>query len=131
MNQRPIAVTILAVLAGVAAVLAAIHFLQALGIIPYFIGPVGIRDFNIWYAIMWGLMVYIWVWLIRLLWRVDPQAWMFLLLVSIFNIMFDFIAMLGATTTFSDVALSFLVSAAILIYVLLPGTKEAFGIPTA
>ena len=131
MNQRPIAVTILAVLAGVAAVLAAIHFLQALGIIPYFIGPVAIRDFNIWYAIMWGLMVYIWVWLIRLLWRVDPQAWMFLLLVSIFNIMFDFIAMLGATTTFSDVALSFLVSAAILIYVLLPGTKEAFGIPTA
>jgi hypothetical protein len=44
------------------------------------------------------------------------------------HLMLDFIAMLGAATTFSDVALSFLVNAAILIYVLLPGTKAAFGI---
>ena len=38
MRERPIGVTILAILAGVAAVLAAIHALQFLGIIPFFIG---------------------------------------------------------------------------------------------
>ena len=39
MRARPIGVTILAILAGVAAVLAAIHALQFLGIIPFFVGP--------------------------------------------------------------------------------------------
>ena len=39
MRERPIGVTILAILAAVAAVLAAIHALQFLGIIPFFIGP--------------------------------------------------------------------------------------------
>jgi len=43
MNQRPIGVTILAVAAGVAAVLAAIYALQFLGIIPFFIGSVALR----------------------------------------------------------------------------------------
>ena len=129
MNQRPFAVTVLAILAGVAAVLSVLHLLQALGILPYMLGPVAIRGFNLWYVIMWGLMVWVWVWLVQMLWRVDPSAWMFLLIIAIFNLTFDFFAMLGAATTFSDVALSFLVNAAILIYVLLPGTKEAFGIP--
>jgi hypothetical protein len=39
MKKRPFGVTVLAVLAGAAAVLAAIHALQALKILPYIIGP--------------------------------------------------------------------------------------------
>ena len=39
-KERPVGVTILAILAGIAAVLAAIHALQFLGIIPFFIGSV-------------------------------------------------------------------------------------------
>ena len=63
MKQRPFAVTILAVLAGIAAVFAVLHLLQALGILPYFFGsPLQFRDFNLWYVIMWGLMVWVWVW---------------------------------------------------------------------
>ena len=42
MRGRPIGVTILAILAGIAAVLAAIHALQFLGIIPFFFSPAGI-----------------------------------------------------------------------------------------
>ena len=38
--HRPIGVTILAILAGILAVLAAIHALQGLGIFPYVIGPI-------------------------------------------------------------------------------------------
>jgi hypothetical protein len=128
-RRRPFPVTILAILSAIAAVLAVIHLLQALGILPYVIGSVSIRDFNLWYVIMWGLMVWVWVWLVRMLWRVDPSAWMFLLIISIFNLFFDFVAMLGAQTTFSDVSVSFLINGLILIYTLLPGTKAAFGIP--
>lgn len=36
--------------------------------------------------------------------------------------------MLGSDVQFQDVAISFLVNAIILIYVLLPGTKAAFGV---
>lgn len=131
MKDRPFAVTVLALLAGLAAVLAVFHFLQALGILPYFIGPVQFRDFNLWYVIMWGLMIWVWVWVFRMLWNVEPSGWMFLVIISIFNLIFDFIALLGVTTSFADVGLSLLVNAVILAYCMLPGTKAAFGIPNA
>ena len=128
-RRRPIGVTILAVLAGSNAVLAVLHLLQAIGILPYVVGPVSIRDFNLWYTLMWGLTVWVWAYVTRLLWRVDPWAWMFLVVVAAFNLVFDFVALLG-TTTVSDLSLSFLLNVVILIYVLLPGTREAFEIPT-
>ena len=125
--KRPFAVTVLAVLAGIAAVLAGVHTLQALGIIPYFIGEVAIRGFNLWYALMWGLMLWIWIWLVQMLWKMDPQAWLFLAAISTLNLIF--ITLESISSAFSDQSLSFLVNALILIYVLLPGTKAAFGIP--
>jgi hypothetical protein len=126
--KRPFPVTLLAILAGVAAVLAGIHSLQGLGIVPYVLGPVKLTSFNLWNFLMWALMVYIWVWLIQMLWKVDPQAWMFLAVITAFNLILDFTAMLSATTTFSDVSLSFLVNGVILLYCMLPGTKRAFGV---
>jgi hypothetical protein len=128
--KRPFPVTLLAIMAGVAAVLAAIHALQGLGIVPYVLGPVKLSSFNLWNFLMWALMVYIWVWLIQMLWKVDPQAWMFLAVITTFNILLDFVAMLSATTNFSDVSISFLVNGIILVYCLLPGTKRAFGVAT-
>jgi hypothetical protein len=126
--KRPFPVTVLAIMAGVAAVLAGIHALQALGIFPYVIGPVKLQSFNLWNFLMWGLMVYIWVWLVQMLWKVDPQAWMFLAVITTFNLILDFVAMLGSTTNFSDVSVSFIVNALILLYCMLPGTKAAFGV---
>ena len=128
-RRRPIGVTILAVLAGSNAVLAVLHLLQAIGILPYVVGPVSIRDFNLWYTLMWGLTVWVWAYVTRLLWKVDPWAWMFLVVIAAFNLVFDFVALLG-TTTVSDLSLSFLLNVVILIYALLPGTREAFDIPT-
>ena len=37
-KHRPFGATLLAILAGIAALLAGIHLLQSLGILPYFIG---------------------------------------------------------------------------------------------
>jgi hypothetical protein len=128
-RRRPIGVTLLAVLAGITAVLAALHFLQALGVLPYAVGPASVRDFNPWLTITWGLMVWVWAFAVRLLWRVDPMAWLIVVVVAAFNLLFDVVGLIG-TTTVSDLSLSFLLNVVILIYALLPGTREAFDVPT-
>jgi len=48
--KRPFGVTILAILAGVLAGLAAIHTLQALAILPYVLGPFSFRAFSFFNA---------------------------------------------------------------------------------
>src|SRR5436189_6341307 len=58
-RHRPIMVTILAIGAGILALLSAVHLLQALGIIPFVIGRVEIRAFSLFHAIMWWLMVWV------------------------------------------------------------------------
>jgi hypothetical protein len=127
-RARPIGVVILAGLAGIELVLAVVHLAQAIGLLPYFIGPVAFRDFNLWYAMMWGLMVWVWVWAIRALLDLDPGAWMFVLIISGFSVTFDFITIIATPTETTDIAVSFFVGLAILVYLLLPGTKRAFTI---
>jgi len=126
MKERPIGVTILAILAGIAAVLAAINALQFLGIFPFFIGSVPVRTVNFFYALMWLLLVWVYVWLVQMLWRVDPAAWMFLVIITIFELIFDVIALLGGSS-WQNVSVSFIVNAIILLYVMLPGVRRAFG----
>ena len=129
-TTRPIGVVVLTTLSAIALALAVLHLLQALGIMPYFIGSVGIHDFNLWYVLMWGLMVWVWTWVIQALWAVDPTAWLFLLVISGFNLMFDFFTVLssGPGTAFTDLAFSFIVNLVIFGYLLLPGTKRSFGL---
>lgn len=127
-RSRPLSVTILAILAGVALVLSVVHFIQALGILPYFIGPVAIKDFNIWHVLMWGLMIWVWWWALRALWILDPSAWVFVVIVAVFSVIYDFTEVAFTSTTFGDVGISFLVSLAVLAFAFLPSTKEAFEI---
>ena len=127
MKSRPFGVTVLALLAGLAAVLAAVHALQALGIFPFMIGPFSVHAFSFWSFLMWALMVWVWVWVVQMLWRVDKQAWLFLAVITVFNLILDFTVMLGAGA-WSDVSLSVIVNAIILIYVMLPGVKRAFDV---
>jgi len=127
MKSRPFGVTVLALLAGLAAVLAAVHALQSLGIIPFAIGPFQVHASNFWSFLMWGLLVWVYVWLVQMLWRVDKQAWLFLAVITVFNLILDFTVMLGSST-WSDVSVSFILNAIILIYVMLPGVKQAFDV---
>ena len=126
-KERPIGVTILAILAGIAAVLSAIQALQFLGILPFFIGPVAIRTFSVWYALRWGLRVGVYIWLVQMLWQVDRQAWIVLVIVTTFELILDFMVMLGSAT-WQEVSASFLLNAAILIYCMLPGVRSAFDV---
>lgn len=137
MKARPFPVTVLAILSAIAAVFAAVHALQALGILPLFFGRFNVNANlltpNWWYFLMWGLMVWVWVWLTRMLWNVEPAAWLFLAVISVFNLILDTMAVLfgGLGTTFSDYSLSFLINGLILLYVMLPSTKAAFGMDKA
>ena len=128
MANRPLGVTILAALASVALVLSIVHLLQAIGILPYFIGPISIRDFNVWYVLLWGLMIWVWLWVVRALLVMDPSAWLFLLIVSGFNLMFDFFTMISTPTTNTDLTISFLLNLVIFGYTMVPSTKRSFGI---
>jgi hypothetical protein len=127
-KERPVGVTILAILVGIAAVLAAVHALQFLGIIPFVLGPTGytVRYFSFWYALMYGLLVWVYIWLTRMLWRVQPDAWMFLVIVTTFSLLLDAISLIGATR-WQDVSVSIIVNAIVLLYCMLPGVRAAFG----
>ena len=125
-RERPIGVTILAVLAGIAAAVAAYHTLQFLGIISFKLGPFELRSMNLFAALMYGLLVWVYVWLVQMLWKVDPSAWMFLVVITIFNLILDFLGMIG-TESGVEYGWSIFLNAAILIYCMLPGVRNAFG----
>jgi hypothetical protein len=124
--RRPFGVTILAILAAILVILSAIHFLQALAVLPFFIGPFAFRTFSLFEAIMWGLMVWVYIWLVQMLWDVDPRAWLFLAVITVFNLILNFTLMLGAAT-WSDLSVTFILNGLILIYIMLPGVRRAFG----
>jgi hypothetical protein len=122
--NRPIGVTILAILAVVAAVMAGIATLRFLGLLP--LGPMGFRAFNLWYALMYALLTYIWIWLAKMLWDVEEAAWLFLAVITVFNLTIDFIILVTGGE-WLDVNISVIVNALILIYIMLPGTRRSFG----
>jgi hypothetical protein len=127
-KSRPIGVTILALLAGVAAILAIFQTLQWSGIIKTDILWWSVRVSNLWYALMWGLLALIYIWLVRMLWNVDYQGWLFVVVLSTLNLILAIVALIfDASVGFEDIALSLVVNGLILIYGMLPGTKDAFG----
>ena len=127
-KERPVLVTILAILAGIAAVIAAVHAIQFLGIFPFLVGPSGykVHYLSFWYALMYGLLFWVYIWLTMALWRVEPGAWIFLVVVTMFYLILDFLSLLGAST-WQDVSFSILLNGLILLYCMLPGVRRAFG----
>lgn len=135
-KSRPFGVSLLAILAIVGAVVAAYHTLQLLGIFPVTItGPFGNEEFQFfgvnWLgAIMWGIMVLIWLWVARMLWNLQPQGWLFVAALSTLNLVLAVLAIIGDSTWQSQLP-ALLVNGVILLYALLPGTKDAFDVATA
>lgn len=127
-KSRPIGVTILAILAAIAALVAIYHTLQYLGLFPI-TGPFGVFSFfafDLLGAIMWAILAAIYIWLVRKLWNVEPEAWLFLVILSILNLVLAFVSLLGATTL-EALLPSILINGIILIYCFLPGVRGAFG----
>lgn len=127
-KERPIGVTILAFLAILGAVNALIYTLQMLHLIPTYLGPIAFYQFSLIGAFFWGLLFFIWLAVFRMLWEVQPQGWMFMVLIAVFDLIYGIICVLGGSS-WEAMAPIIIISGLILIYCLLPGTKQAFGVP--
>jgi hypothetical protein len=127
--KRPFTVVLLTILAVIAGILAVIDVLRYLSLLPVVtLGPVNFFGFSFIGAIMAGIVAAIWFWAAQKLWTLDPQGWIFVVVIAIVYLIFDFVAILGQSS-FQAMLPSILVSAIALILGLLPGTKEAFGQP--
>jgi hypothetical protein len=127
-KTRPLGVTILAFLAILGAINALIYTLQMLHLLPVFIGPVAFFTFSLIGAFFWGLLFFIWLWVFRMLWEVNPQGWMFMMVLSLLNLVFGIINVIGASS-WQAMAPIIIISGLVFIYCMMPGTKDAFGVP--
>ncbi len=129
-KSRPFGVTLLAILAFLGAAVGFYHALQLFGLLPIS-GPFGGIQFFVpninWLAgAMWVILALIYIWVGRMLWNLDPQGWLFVVVLSSLNLILDVTHILGSSTIESLLP-SIFINGIILIYGLLPGTKAAFG----
>jgi hypothetical protein len=125
-RHRPIGVTILAIVSVLIAVLNAYYTLQYLGIIPFTFGSLSFYGQNWLGAALSALCAAIWVWVAMMLWRVDKQGWLFVVLISVINLILAGLSILGAST-FQALLPAIVLNGAVLLYSITPGVKEAFG----
>jgi hypothetical protein len=97
-------------------------------LLPVWIGELHFWTFDFWAALMWGILFLIYMWIFRMLWNVDPQGWLFLVIISGLNLMLAFFSILGGSS-WEAMSAAILINGLILVYCLLPGTKKAFDIP--
>ena len=128
-RHRPLGITVLAILSAIAAIIAGIHTLQYLHLFPFFLGPMTFFGFDLWGALMWGLMTVIYVWITSMLWNVDPQGWLFLVILSALNIGLALLSAIGGSSLSAELP-ALLLNGIILIYCLTPGITPAFGTPS-
>jgi hypothetical protein len=127
-KERPFGVTILAFLAILGAINAFIYTLQMLHLLPTVVGPVAFYQFSLIGAFLWGFLCLIWLGVFGALWVVHPQGWLFMVIIAVFDLIYGIICVLGGSS-WESMASIIIISGLVLIYCLLPGTKEAFGIP--
>jgi hypothetical protein len=129
-KKRPFGVTLLALLAGIAFFVAVIHTLQMLHLFPIS-GPFGearFFTFDLLGALLWGVMAAIYLWVFRMLWNLDPQGWLFVVVIAVLNLILAFMSIIG-NSTWQSMLPALVVNGLVLLYGLLPGTKAAFSIP--
>jgi predicted flap endonuclease-1-like 5' DNA nuclease len=78
-------------------------------------------------AIIWGILALIYIWVVRMLWNLDPQGWLFVSALSALNLVLALISVIGQST-WQAMLPAIVVNGLILIYSQLSGTKEAFGV---
>ena len=70
----------------------------------------------------------IYFWLFQRLWNLDPQGWLFIVVLSTLNLIMAVVTIIG-NTPWQAMLPALVINGLILLYGLLPGTKDAFGIP--
>jgi len=127
--HRNWAVYLLLIFAVIAGILAFVDAARYMGWLP--IAQLGDLNFALpsaaWFAaIMSAIVGVIWFVVAKWIWDLNPSGLLFVMVISVVNLIFLFLSLLGATS-FAAIWPAVLVNAVALILALLPGTKAAFG----
>jgi hypothetical protein len=125
--QRPLGVTILAILAGLAGLMEIWRTAVFLGIAKFtFVGKeVSFPDPQ-WGPAIWAIILAaIWFWVAAGFWNVRASAWSFGTFIAIFTLIFGFFAVLGSSTLEAEFV-PMLIAFLVFFYLNSPGVKEQF-----
>lgn len=131
-RERNWAVWVLVILAVVAGILALVDAARYMGWLPF---SIQIMDQDLsfvlpsaqWFAaIMSAIVGVIYFAVAAWLYNLNPQGWLFVVVIAVINLVFLFLALLG-TNTFGDILWQVIVNALLLILAMLPSTQAAFG----
>jgi predicted flap endonuclease-1-like 5' DNA nuclease len=127
-----ILLAILAVIAGIMSLFDAARYMGWLPVETFGELKMVLPNYHLFYALMAAAVGVIWFVVASWVWNLNPSGWLFLVLISIFNLIFLFLAVIGKTE-FNQVIWQILVNAAVLLICLLPNTKQQFipPLPTA
>ena len=124
-RHRPFGVILLAIFSGLSALIAAYHTLQYFHILPFVFGPVQFYGFDLIGGLLWGVTAVIWIWATVYLWNLRAEGLAFVAFLAGWNLVLAFFSILGAST-FQELLPSIIINALVLVYALLPGTRNAF-----
>ena len=126
MPKRPVGVTILGVLAAVAAGVSLYHALQFLGALPAMLGRFMFFGQNFWGAMVFSFNALLWAAVAWGLLSLKPWAWLFTIVIALLGLLSAFFGLLGGSEL-SAMLPALVIDAIILIYCLSSGVKQAFG----
>lgn len=126
MKQRPLAVTILGIVALVAGVIVLLEALMFFGVALF--GLTRLSFFGVaWLGGILSLIVaLIWLSTSRQLFALDPRGWTFVIVISILTLIINVIGLLGGNS-FNSIWWSFIAPILALVLGFLPATRAAFG----
>ena len=111
---------IVAVLAGLVAVIDTLRYMQ------WLFSPLSFLGAPLFGGILSGLVAIIWFWAAARIWNVDPQGLVFMVTIAAIYLILDVISLI-AGTPIELLLPSILFSALALIIGILPSTKSEFG----
>jgi hypothetical protein len=117
--------TVIAVVAGVVAVIDVLRYME------WLFSPLSFLGSPVLGAILSGLVAIIWFWAAARIWNLDPQGWLFVVAIAAIYLVFDVIALIASDAPFEatlEILLpSIFINGLALILGLLPSTKREFG----
>ena len=126
--HRPIGVTLLAAGAVLAALVELWRMLVFMGVVSFnFVGKDVSFNEAQWGQALWALLLAaIWLWVAAGFWNVRAYAWSFGIFISIFTLIFGFMALLFGSTIEAE-TVPWLLAGAIFLYLNYPGVRNAFA----
>ena len=126
MPKQPVGVTILGVLAAVAAGVSLYHALQFFGALPAMLGRFTFFGQNFWGAMVFSFNALLWAAVAWGLLSLKPWAWLFTIVVAVLGLLSALFGLLGGSEL-SAMLPALVIDAIILIYCTTSGVKQAFG----